>query len=55
MLDDVSVFDYRTAMAATVSTALAPLTALDERGQAIPLGTFWQVRPAVVAFVRHFG
>jgi hypothetical protein len=42
-------------MAATVATVLAPLTALDERGQAIPLGSFWQVRPAVVAFVRHFG
>ena len=42
-------------MATTVAAALAPLTALDERGQAIVLGTFWQVRPAVVVFVRHFG
>ena len=42
-------------MPTSVATALAPLTALDERGQAVPLGSFWQVRPAVVAFVRHFG
>ena len=54
-LDDARGIDYRTAMAATVATALAPMSALDERGQTVPLASFWQLRPAVVAFVRHFG
>jgi hypothetical protein len=34
---------------------LATMTVLDERGQPVPLGTFWRDRPAVLAFVRHFG
>jgi hypothetical protein len=55
VLDAVVAIDYRTAMATTVATALAPLTALDEHGQAVALGSFWQVRRAVVSFVRHFG
>jgi len=42
-------------MPTSVATALAPLTALDEQSQALALGSFWQVRPTVVAFVRHFG
>ena len=34
---------------------LAPLTALDERGGAVVLGPFWDTRPVVLSFVRHFG
>ena len=34
---------------------LAPLTALDERGGAVVLGSFWDTRPVVLSFVRHFG
>jgi hypothetical protein len=34
---------------------LATMTVLDERGQSVALGTFWRDRPAVLAFVRHFG
>ena len=40
---------------ADVAAALAPLTALDERGHASTLGTFWRDRPVVLAFVRQFG
>jgi len=34
---------------------LAALPVLDEDGRAHPLGTLWRTRPAVLAFVRHFG
>jgi hypothetical protein len=34
---------------------LAKLTVLDERNQAIELGTLWKTRTAVLVFVRHFG
>lgn len=39
----------------SVASILAPLSALDERGVSVTLGTLWTDRPAVVAFVRHFG
>jgi hypothetical protein len=42
-------------MAAALASRLAPLTVLDEDGRAIPLGRCWETRPAVLAFVRHFG
>ena len=38
-----------------LAARLAPLTVLDERGRATVLGSAWEHRPAVVAFVRHFG
>ncbi len=34
---------------------LAAMTVLDETGQPVVLGTLWAERPAVLAFVRHFG
>ena len=34
---------------------LAPLAALDERGTAVTLGSFWETKPVVLGFVRHFG
>lgn len=34
---------------------LAPMTVLDADRNAIPLGTLWRDRIAVLAFVRHFG
>lgn len=34
---------------------LAAMTVLDEQKQAIPLGTLWRDRAAVLVFVRHFG
>lgn len=34
---------------------LAALTVLDEGGRPVVLGTLWRDRPAVLAFVRHFG
>ena len=37
------------------SDRLAAMTVLDERGEPIVLGTLWAERPAVLAFVRHFG
>jgi len=42
-------------MADTVAARLARLTVLDGQDRAIPLGDFWARRPAVLAFVRHFG
>jgi hypothetical protein len=38
-----------------LAARLAPLTVLDERGRPAMLGSTWELRPAVVAFVRHFG
>jgi hypothetical protein len=34
---------------------LAALTVLDEKREPIELGTLWRDKPAVLAFVRHFG
>jgi hypothetical protein len=34
---------------------MAKLTVLDERGNAIELGTFWRDQTAVLVFTRHFG
>ena len=34
---------------------LATMTVLDEGGASVALGTLWRDRPAVLAFVRHFG
>ena len=42
-------------MADTVATRLARLAVLDDEGRAITLGGYWDRRPAVLAFVRHFG
>jgi len=38
-----------------VADRLAPLTALDERGATVTLGSFWETGPVVLGFVRHFG
>jgi hypothetical protein len=35
--------------------ALVALTVLDEHGAPVALGGLWRERPAVLAFVRHFG
>ena len=42
-------------MADTLATRLAELTVQDGEGRAITLGGYWDRRPAVLAFVRHFG
>lgn len=34
---------------------LAALPVLDTHGTPHPLGGLWRTRPAVLAFVRHFG
>ncbi len=44
-----------TGMGNGLAARLAPLTALDERGAGVTLGRFWEARPVVLAFVRHFG
>jgi peroxiredoxin len=31
------------------------VTVLDDGGREVPLSSFWRVRPAVLAFLRHFG
>ena len=42
-------------MSKPLAARLAPLTVLDERGHPAVLGSTWEHRPAVVAFIRHFG
>jgi len=42
-------------MSTPLAARLAPLRVLDEGGAAVVLGSIWAERPAVVAFVRHFG
>jgi hypothetical protein len=42
-------------MSPTLAARLAALTVLDERGESVPLGSYWTSRPVVLAFVRHFG
>ena len=42
-------------MAGTLAVRLGRLTVLDGEGRAIPLAGLWDKRPAVLAFVRHFG
>ena len=49
------ISDTMGGMTDTVAARLAPLTALDEKRARVALGTFWQERPAVLGFVRHFG
>jgi hypothetical protein len=34
---------------------LAEMTVQDPRGEPVVLGTLWRDKPAVLAFVRHFG
>jgi hypothetical protein len=35
--------------------ALAEMPVQDVRGEPVVLGTLWRDKPAVLAFVRHFG
>jgi hypothetical protein len=51
----VIISDKIRAVSDSLATRLAPMTALDERGAQVKLGSFWMDRPAVVGFVRHFG
>jgi hypothetical protein len=46
---------YNAGMDDLLAAALAQLTVLDEKSQAVRLGDFWATRPVVLAFVRHFG
>jgi hypothetical protein len=34
---------------------LAKMTVLDDKRNAVVLGTLWRDKPAVLVFVRHFG
>ena len=43
------------AMDDLLAAALAQHSVLDENASAVTLGGFWAGRPAVLAFVRHFG
>jgi hypothetical protein len=35
--------------------AIADLPVLDQQGEKVALGSLWKDKPAVLAFVRHFG
>ena len=36
-------------------TPLADISVQDAKGQPVPLASLWRDKPAVLAFVRHFG
>ncbi|HKQ18516.1 MAG TPA: hypothetical protein VJW75_02100 [Candidatus Eisenbacteria bacterium] len=42
-------------MSPSIAATLAPIELPDVTGTEIRLGSFWQSRPAVVAFLRHYG
>lgn len=42
-------------MSESVSAALSPIVLPDPEGSEVRLGSLWAERPAVVAFLRHFG
>ena len=42
-------------MADTVASALAPIELPDDLGTLVRLGSLWESRPTVVAFLRHYG
>jgi len=42
-------------VADTLAARLGRLTVQDGEGRAVTLAGFWEERPAVLAFVRHFG
>jgi hypothetical protein len=42
-------------MSGALAARLGALNVLDDDGRALSLGQAWESRPAVLAFVRHFG
>lgn len=42
-------------MTESLSATLAPIVLPDPEGEEIRLGALWEERPAVVAFLRHYG
>lgn len=42
-------------MWATTARALASIELPDDAGAIVRLGSLWESRPAVVAFLRHYG
>lgn len=44
-----------TETSETLSAALAPIVLPRSDGEEIRLGSLWADRPAVVAFLRHYG
>jgi hypothetical protein len=39
----------------SLSSQLEKIEALDPEGRPVRLGEFWQERPVVLVFIRHFG
>jgi hypothetical protein len=39
----------------SVSESLSPIVLPDSEGNQVRLGSLWEQRPAVVAFLRHYG
>lgn len=42
-------------MTESLSATLAPIVLPDSDGGEVRLGSLWEERPAVVAFLRHYG
>ena len=38
-----------------IGHTLAPLYALNEKGERVRFGTLWEDQPAALFFIRHFG
>jgi hypothetical protein len=38
-----------------IATRLSGIELADWRGQRVRLGSFWEDRPVVLVFIRHFG
>jgi hypothetical protein len=42
-------------MSSTIAEKLAPIELPDDAGTLVRMGSLWESRPAVVAFLRHYG
>ena len=39
----------------SIASKLSSIEVLDPEGRSVALGRFWQERPVVLVFIRHFG
>ena len=51
---DTAASGYHTAMS-LMERRLGPISLADDSGEHHRLDSFWETRPAVLLFVRHFG
>jgi hypothetical protein len=39
----------------SIASRLSPIKVLDPEGRSIALGSYWEEKPVVLVFIRHFG